>query len=67
MAELKKHAALMQKFPSMEHEDPNAVTVEPGKTGTLIWQFTRAGKFDFACLVPGHFEAGMIGRIEVSR
>jgi uncharacterized cupredoxin-like copper-binding protein len=64
---LKEHAALMRKFPGMEHDDPNAVSVEPGKTGTLIWQFTKAGTFDFACLVPGHFEAGMVGKVIVSR
>jgi uncharacterized cupredoxin-like copper-binding protein len=67
LAALKEHAAMMQKFPEMEHDDPNAVTVEPGRTGSLVWQFTRAGTFDFACLVPGHFEAGMKGRIAVSR
>jgi uncharacterized cupredoxin-like copper-binding protein len=65
LAELKEHAAMMRKFPEMEHDDPNAVTVEPGKTGELVWRFTRAGNFDFACLVPGHFEAGMRGRILV--
>ncbi len=65
--ELKEHAALMRKVPEMEHDDPNAVSVEPGKTGTLIWQFTKPGTFDFACLVPDHFEAGMVGKIIVSR
>lgn len=63
--ELKKHAGLMRKFPEMEHADPNQVSVEPGMTGELVWQFTRAGTFDFACLVPGHFEAGMVGKILV--
>jgi uncharacterized cupredoxin-like copper-binding protein len=67
MKELKEHAALMRKSPEMEHDDPNAVSVEPGKTGALIWQFTKAGTFDYACLVPGHFEAGMVGKIIVSR
>ena len=65
--ELKEHAELMRKFPEMEHADPNQVSVEPGKTGELIWQFTRAGTFDFACLQPGHFEAGMVGKIRSSR
>ncbi|MGZ9710175.1 cupredoxin domain-containing protein [Glaciimonas sp. GNP009] len=63
--ELKEHAALMIKFPEMEHSDPNQVSVEPGKTGELIWQFNKAGTFDFACLQPGHFEAGMRGNIVV--
>ena len=65
--ELKKHAALMQKFPEMEHADPNMVSVDPGKTGELVWQFTKAGTFDFACLQPGHFEAGMVGKVAVKR
>ena len=64
--ELKKHAALMLKFPEMEHADPNQVSVEPGKTGEMIWQFTRAGNVDFACLQPGHYEAGMAGKVMVA-
>jgi uncharacterized cupredoxin-like copper-binding protein len=65
--ELKEHAELMRKFPEMEHADPNQVSVDPGMTGELVWQFTRDGSFDFACLVPGHFEAGMVGKVRVSR
>ena len=65
--ELKEHAALMQKFPEMEHADPNMVSVDPGKTGELVWQFTKAGTYDFACLQPGHFEAGMVGKVAVKR
>jgi uncharacterized cupredoxin-like copper-binding protein len=64
--ELKEHAELMRKSPEMEHADPNQVSVEPGMTGELVWQFTKAGTFDFACLVPGHFEAGMVGKVQVS-
>ena len=63
--ELKEHAALMIKFPEMEHSDPNQIAVEPGKTGELVWKFSKAGTFDFACLQPGHFEAGMRGKIVV--
>lgn len=65
MAELKQHAALMRKMPGMEHADPNMVTLAPGESGELIWQFTKAGRFDFACLQPGHFEAGMMGTVSV--
>jgi uncharacterized cupredoxin-like copper-binding protein len=65
MADLKSHAAIMRGSPAMQHDDPNAVTVAPGKTGTLVWQFTRTGNFDFACLQPGHFEAGMLGKVAV--
>ena len=66
IAELKEHAALMVKFPEMEHADPNQASVEPGKTGELIWQFTTAGTFDFACLQAGHYEAGMKGQVVVA-
>ena len=64
--ELKEHAALMLKFPEMEHADPNQASVEAGKTGELVWQFTKAGTFDFACLQAGHFEAGMKGNVVVA-
>jgi len=63
--ELNKHAELMKKFPGMEHEEPYMAHVDPGKTGAIVWQFTRPGEFRFACLVPGHFEAGMLGRITI--
>jgi uncharacterized cupredoxin-like copper-binding protein len=62
--ELEKHAALMKKFPGMEHDEPHMAHVAPGKTGEIGWQFTRTGTFHFACLVPGHFEAGMIGTVK---
>lgn len=65
--EIAKHAELMRKFPNMEHDDPNAVAVEPGKTGTLVWRFETAGTFEFACLIPGHFEAGMKGTLTVGQ
>ena len=63
--ELREHAALMRKFPKMEHADPNQLALDPGKTGELVWQFTKSGTFDFACLQPGHYEAGMHGKIAV--
>ena len=63
--ELKAHAAQMQKMPNMQHEEPNAITLDPGKQGDLVWKFTQAGTIDFACLIPGHFEAGMIGKVKV--
>jgi len=65
MAELKQHVKTMRKMPGMEHDDPNQVTLAPGETGELIWQFTKAGTVEFACLQPGHFEAGMIGKVSV--
>ncbi len=63
--ELKEHYEQMKKHPEMEHDDPNMVSLAPGKTGEVIWQFTKAGKVDFACLQPGHYEAGMKGIVTV--
>jgi uncharacterized cupredoxin-like copper-binding protein len=64
--DLSGHAELMKKYPNMEHEEDYMVHVAPGKTGEIVWQFTKAGEFHFGCLVPGHFEAGMVGRIHVA-
>jgi len=66
ITELKEHYEMMGTNPEMEHADDNMVTVAPGKRGEIIWQFTKAGKVDFACLQPGHYEAGMKGIIQVS-
>lgn len=63
---LKEHAEVMRKYPDMEHDDPNMAKVPPGGTGTLIWKFTKAGTVEFACLMAGHYEAGMKGRIQVN-
>jgi len=65
MDELKQHAELMKKFPGMEHDEPHMAHVAPGKTEALVWQFTKAGTFYFGCLEPGHFESGMLGKLEV--
>ncbi|HQS41745.1 MULTISPECIES: cupredoxin family protein [unclassified Polaromonas] len=64
--DLKEHYEVMKKNPEMEHADANMVTVAPGKTGEIIWQFTKAGKIDFACLQPGHYDAGMKGVVTVA-
>lgn len=63
--ELEAHAALMQKFPGMEHDEPYMAHVQPGQTGEIVWTFNRAGEFDFACLIAGHFQAGMRGKFIV--
>ena len=62
---LNEHAQLMKKFPTMEHAEPSMAHVNPGKTGEIIWQFSRPGEFQFACLQPGHYEAGMLGKLVV--
>lgn len=64
--ELKEHYEIMKKNPEMEHADANSVTVQPGKTGEIVWQFTKAGKVNFACLHPGHYDAGMKGAVNVA-
>lgn len=64
---LDEHAALMQKFPNMEHDEPYMAHVPPGKTGEIVWTFNRAGVFDFACLIAGHYQAGMVGKIVVKK
>ncbi|MDP1900351.1 MAG: cupredoxin family protein [Rubrivivax sp.] len=63
--ELDEHAALMVKFPKMEHDEPYMAHVPAGKSGEIIWTFNRAGDFDFACLIAGHYQAGMVGKISV--
>ena len=63
-AELDAHAAMMEKFPKMAHDEPYMAHVDPGKQGGLVWTFNRPGDFEFACLVAGHFAAGMKGRIK---
>lgn len=65
--ELDEHAALMRKFPEMEHDEPYMAHVGPGKTGEIVWTFNRPGEFFFGCLIPGHYEAGMIGTVKVAR
>ena len=65
MKELKEHAEVMKKHPGMEHDEPYMAHVAPGKTETITWQFTKAGNFHFGCLIAGHFEAGMIGKVAV--
>jgi len=64
-AALDEHAELMVRFPNMAHDEPWMAHVEPGATGTLVWRFNRRGTFHFACLIAGHYSAGMIGRIDV--
>jgi len=65
-AENTKHAELMLKFPGMEHDEPYMAHVDAGKTGEIVWTFNRAGEFEFACLIAGHFQAGMVGTITVA-
>jgi len=63
--ENRKHAEEMKKFPEMEHDDPNAKRLSPFNSTEILWKFTKRGEFEFACLIPGHYEAGMHGKIIV--
>jgi uncharacterized cupredoxin-like copper-binding protein len=60
-----KHAVMMQKFPDMEHDDPNGKTLQPKQKAEMLWRFSKGGSFEFACLIPGHREAGMLGSVHV--
>jgi len=62
-----EHKAVMEKFPEMEHDDPNAIRLAAGKSGEIIWKFTSDGTFKIACLVPGHYDAGMHGDVTVAK
>ena len=65
MADLKEHVRSARTDPDMQQDESHTVRVAPGATGTLVWQFTEPGEFNYTCLMPGHFEAGMIGKIRV--
>jgi uncharacterized cupredoxin-like copper-binding protein len=60
-----KHKIAMQQNPDMEHDDPNARRLAVSKGGEIVWQFTQPGEFEFACLIPGHYESGMKGTVVV--
>jgi uncharacterized cupredoxin-like copper-binding protein len=65
LQDLKDHAELMKKHPGMEHDEPYMAHVGPGKTAEIVWQFSKAGEYYYGCLIPGHFEAGMVGKVTV--
>jgi uncharacterized cupredoxin-like copper-binding protein len=65
VAENRKHGELMKKYPDMQHDDPNGRRVAPHKQGEILWKFTRVGEFEYACLIPKHYEYGMFGKIVV--
>ena len=67
MDELKAHGELMKQNPEMEHDEPYMAHVAPGGKAEMVWQFTKVGDFNFGCMAPGHFEAGMVGKITVTK
>lgn len=64
--DLEEHYKAMLKFPEMEHDEDNMITLLPAKSGEIVWQFTKSGKVDFACLQAGHYDAGMKGQVIVT-
>ena len=64
--DLDEHAALMVKFPGMEHDEPYMAHVAAGKSSHIVWTFNKPGNFEFACLIAGHYQAGMVGKINVA-
>ena len=64
-ADLNGHYQMMLKDPGMRHDEPNSVSLEAGKSGEIVWQFSKAGRVAFACLEPGHYPAGMKGTVSV--
>lgn len=60
-----EHAAQMLKFPDMTHDQAYVVRLPPGKTDEIVWTFDRAGDFELACLIAGHYQSGMVGKIKV--
>ncbi len=64
--ELKEHYEVMKKFPDMEHEEANKISLKPGTQGEVIWRFTKPGVVNFACLHVGHYDAGMKDQVKVA-
>jgi uncharacterized cupredoxin-like copper-binding protein len=61
-----EHKAGMERLPDMEHADLNAIRISPQGKGEIVWTFTNSGQFEFACLIPGHYDLGMRGSLEVT-
>lgn len=61
-----KHAKLMEKYPDMQHDEPNGISLDPKQKGEIVWKFSKPGTFEFACLIPGHRNLGMLGGVKVA-
>jgi uncharacterized cupredoxin-like copper-binding protein len=64
-AHRKEMAEAVESGGAHHHHEANAITVKASETRQLIWTFTKPGRVEFDCNVPGHFEAGMGGVILV--
>ena len=58
-----KMKQMAKKNPSMRHSHSNSVLLSPGEKGELVWKFSNKAKIEAACNVPGHYEVGMIAKI----
>ena len=63
--EVAKHQQWMREHPDMQHDSANSVSIPSGQNADLIWEFSDVTNLEFACLIPGHREAGMWGVIIV--
>ena len=50
---------------SMGHSHSNSVLLEPKQKGNIIWRFENAVNIEVACNVPGHYQAGMIAKVNI--
>lgn len=66
-AENLKHGEAMKKNPDMEHGEPNGLRLDPKKSGEILWKFSKAGTFEYSCLIPTHREFGMTGKVVVKK
>jgi uncharacterized cupredoxin-like copper-binding protein len=66
-AAVMEHKELMERFPEMEHDDPNSLRLSPGEVGQIVWKFSNSGPFEFGCLIPGHYELGMHGNVTINQ
>jgi len=60
-----KHAAAMRKHPGMVHDEPNGLRLARKQSGEILWKFSKAGTFEYSCLIPNHREYGMTGKVVV--
>ena len=59
-----KMKEMSKKNPSMAHSHANSVLLSPGERAELIWKFSNSVDIEAACNVPGHYEVGMIAKID---
>lgn len=66
-AGIERHNQVMEALPPMVHAGANMITVMPGERGRMVWRFIAQGTFLYACLQHGHWAAGMMGAVSVTK